>query len=366
MYLKKLNLINFKNYSSIDIELNEKINCFVGYNGVGKTNLLDAVYYLSFCKSYFNPSDNQNIKYNEAFFVIQGNFRKQDNNETVYCGFRNGKGKVFKRNNKEYEKLADHIGQIPLVIITPFDTKLIFEGSDERRKFMDSVISQYDKKYLQNLIVYNKALSQRNQLLKTFAANRTFDQTQVEIWDEQLNKFGIEIYNKRNQFIKELLPIFYKHYENISEHKEKIELVYNSQLSNKNLLQLLSESIEKDRILQYTTKGTHKDDLVFKIDNRPLKKTASQGQQKTFITALKFAQFDFLKKIHQLNPILLLDDIFDKLDNKRVSRIMQLVGEENFGQIFITHTHPERLQRILSDAQIDYKIFTIQDNEVIE
>ncbi|MFC2136635.1 DNA replication/repair protein RecF [Bacteroidota bacterium] len=363
MYLKKLTLLNFKNYSQKEIELSEKINCFVGKNGVGKTNILDAIYYLSFCKSFLNPIDSQNIKHNEDLFVIQGEYDKADKVENVYCGVKRNTKKQFKRNQKEYQKLSDHIGLFPLVIISPIDYELITGGSEERRKFVSGIIAQYNKNYLEALIKYNKALTHRNKLLKSFAKTGKFDQVSIDIWNEQLVIPGELIFKEREKFIKKFIPIFQKYYNYISLQNEKVDLKYESDLQTDNLNNLFINSIEKDRILQYTTKGVHKDDLIFNISNHPIKKIGSQGQQKSYLIALKLAQFDFINEINHYKPILLLDDIFDKLDSERVKQIVNLVAEENFGQIFITDTNQERLEKILKDVPIEFKLFNLSNNK---
>ncbi len=366
MYLQNLSLINFKNFEQAELQFLSKVNCFVGNNGAGKTNLLDAIYYLSFCKSYFNSIDNQNIKHNENFFLIQGNYYRDEKIENIYCGIKRNQRKIFKRNKKQYNKLYEHIGLLPCVMISPADNYFITEGSEERRKFIDGVVSQFDKQYLKDLINYNRALNQRNKLLKDFSKNtNSFDLETLEIWNEQLINLGKKIYNKRVKFINELTPIFQKYYDFISIGNEKVELVYQSQLHNADFQELLNSSLEKDRILQYTTTGVHKDDLSLKLEKYPLKKFGSQGQQKTFLLALKMAQFDFIKKIQNYKPILLLDDIFDKLDAQRVKQIIKLVADNNFGQIFITDTNKDRVESILSDISIEYKLFII-DNGIVE
>ena len=362
MYLKKLTLINFKNYNELELGFSAKINCFIGRNGVGKTNLLDAIYYLSMCKSYLNPIDVQNIKYEKDFFVIQGEYTRNDKDEDIYCGLKRNKKKQFKRNKKEYEKLSDHIGLLPIVMISPLDNSLILEGSDERRKFMDSVISQYDKEYLEQLIRYNRALAQRNRLLKDFYQSRSFDNESIDIWDDQLINLGEKIHLTRVKFVENLIPIFQEYYNRISEYREKVDLVYDSQLYEGDYNDLLKNSIEKDRILQYTTVGIHKDDLALSLNGFPIKKAGSQGQQKTFLVALKLAQFDFIKQISNLNPVLLLDDIFDKFDNNRVRKIIELVAEHHFGQIFITDTNQDRLEPILREIDIAHSLFIIESN----
>ena len=359
MFLKNLSLVNYKNVEEQQYEFDSKTNCFVGDNGKGKTNILDAIYHLAFGKSYFNPLAGQNIKHGEDFFIIQGNFKLRDRNEKIVCSLKKGMKKIIKRNNKVYDRLSDHIGLLPLVIISPADRDLILEGSDIRRKFMDSVISQSDKEYLQTLLKYNKILQQRNTLLKYFAINHSFDQATISVYNEQLNGFGTSIFNKRAAFIEDFIPIFKEQYMAITGGEELVNIHYESKLFSQNLLSLLESNIEKDRALQYTSIGIHKDDLRFEIENYPIKKFGSQGQQKSFLIALKFAQFQFLKAHAGTTPIMLLDDIFDKLDEKRVKHIITLVDDENFGQIFISDTHPERTEEVVKSIHQSYKIFKL-------
>lgn len=359
MFLRHLSLINYKNFDSKTLEFDPVINCLVGDNGVGKTNVLDSIYHLCFGKSYFNPVSTQNIKHDTDFFVVEGEFEKQGRTEKILCSFKKGTKKVIKRNGKPYEKFSEHIGFLPLVIISPSDRDLILEGSETRRKFMDGVISQSDKVYLQNLIKYNKVVSQRNSLLKYFAANRTFDKDTLSIYNEQMQTLGTAIHQKRVAFIEAFLPIFKEQYHNISEKDEQIDLTYDSQLTDDYLLDLLEKNIEKDRALQYTSVGVHKDDLSFTIAGHPIKKFGSQGQQKSFLIALKLAQFHFIKQLADTTPILLLDDIFDKLDENRVSHIVGLVKDENFGQIFISDTHAHRTENVVKNIHQSYKIFTL-------
>ena len=359
MFLKKLALVNYKNISSENFEFDSKLNCFVGPNGIGKTNILDAIYHLSFGKSYFNPIATQNIRHDEDFFVIDGEFEKNDREEKIVCSLKKGAKKIIKRNGKIYDRLSDHIGLLPLVIISPADRDLIIEGSDTRRKFVDGVISQSDKKYLQDLLKYNKTLAQRNSLLKYFAANQTFDKATLEVYDEQLNSYGSTIHDKRKAFINTFIPIFEEQYAVISGGNEKVSLTYDSKLTDSSLLTLLKNNIEKDRFSQYTGVGIHKDDLSFLINGHPIKKFGSQGQQKSYLIALKFAQFHLIKELAKTTPILLLDDIFDKLDENRVSHIINLVDHENFGQLFISDTHAERTENIIKNIHQSYKIFKL-------
>lgn len=364
MYLQKLSLINFKNYREEELNFCEKINCFVGDNGEGKTNLLDAIHYLSFCKSYFNPIDSQNIQHDADFFVIQGAFIKDESVDTIYCAQKRNERKQFKMNKKEYGRFADHIGLYPLVMISSADNSLIAEGSEERRKYLDSVISQFNKIYLDDLINYNKALLQRNTLLKHFAENRRFDKASLEIWNKQLVLLAEKIYSVRYAFMEDFLPIFREHFNFISGDREHVEIEYISQLKNGNYSQLLEESIDRDRILQYTSVGIHKDDLYFSINNFPLKKFGSQGQQKSFIVALKLAQFDYTKNIKGFKPVLLFDDIFDRIDNFRVKQLMKLVSDNSFGQVFVTDAHPERIETIFKNIKTELKVFIIKQGAV--
>ncbi len=365
MYLRNISLLNFKNYSQVELTFSPKINCFVGNNGVGKTNILDAVYYLSLTKSFFNAIDTQNIKYDHDFSVIQGDFEKDGKIEQIYCGIARNRKKQFKRNKKEYQRLADHIGLLPVVMISPADSSLIIEGSSERRRFIDTVIAQYDKPYLEDLINYNKALSQRNRLLKNFSRNNSFSEESMQLWNDQLIPPGERIYGKRVEFIKRLIPIFQHYYDSIAKGGEKVSLSYQSHLNEGDFRELLREAEYKDRILQYTTVGIHKDDLNLKLSGYPIKRVGSQGQQKTYLLALKLAKFEFIKNIVGFHPILLLDDIFDKFDKLRVKQIIELVAHQEFGQIFITDTHQDRLETILNELPADYKLFRINE-EVIE
>lgn len=359
MFLKKISLFNYKNFSEASFEFDSKINCFVGKNGVGKTNVLDAVYHLANGKSYFNPLAVQNIRHEEDFFVIDGEFEKANRQEQIVCSFKKGQKKILKRNGKAYEKFSDHIGFIPVVIISPADNDLIIEGSETRRRFMDTVISQLDSSYLQTLIQYHKIVSQRNALLKYFALNHVFENDTLSIYNEQLHDLGAVIFEKRKEFIAAFLPIFNKHHQAITGLGEQVQLVYESHLLEKDTLSLLEQNLAKDRALQYTSVGIHKDDLVFQIDSYPIKKFGSQGQQKSFLIALKLAQFEFVKKQSGEKPILLFDDIFDKLDESRVSKIVEMVNQEEFGQLFISDTHPERTENIVKTTHQSYKLFNL-------
>ena len=359
MFLKRISVLNYKNFSDATFEFDHKINCFVGKNGIGKTNILDAIYHLANGKSYFNPLAVQNIKHGEEFFVIDGEFEINSRMEQIVCSLKKGQKKTLKRNSKPYEKFSDHIGFIPLVIISPADRDLIVEGSETRRKFIDSVISQLDNSYLQKLIQYQKVIIQRNALLKYFALNHVFEKDTLSIYNEQLISFGQTIFEKRKTFLTDFIPIFNKYHQEITNSAETVQLVYQSDLFEKDTFTLLEENLNKDRALQYTSVGVHKDDLSFEIDHYPIKKFGSQGQQKSFLIALKLAQFDFVKKRSGEKPILLFDDIFDKLDEFRVSKIIEMVNNEEFGQLFISDTHPERTENIVKTTHQSYKIFTL-------
>ncbi len=364
MQIEDISIVNFKNLKEVQIEFSSKLNCFIGKNGAGKTNILDAVYYLSFCKSFSTAIDLLNINHDENFFMLSGNYSRLEATENIAVGFKKGASKQFKRNSKVYRKLLEHIGLLPLVLITPSDVSLILGTSDERRKFMDGVISQYNQNYLDDLLKYNRALHQRNNLLRQFAANRYFDAELVEIWDAQLVEYGTRIHGHRKDFVEKLIPVFQRYYSFISQDNEKVSLDHESALYNNNLEILLKESILKDRSFQYTTHGIHKDDLVFYIGGYPIKKLGSQGQMKTYLISLKLAQFDFVKGISGLKPILLLDDIFDKLDQFRVEQIVKVVAGEQFGQIFLTDTNREHLDSIIKKMDAHFRIFKVDAGKV--
>ena len=359
MFLKELSLTNYKNFESLKFSFDTKIICFVGLNGVGKTNILDSIYHLSYTKSYFNPIPSQNIKHGETFFFISGRYMIHDKEENILVSLKKGDKKIIKRNNKLYKKFSDHIGKIPLVLISPDDRNLIIEGSETRRKFIDGIISQTDKEYLNNLIDYNKTLKQRNALLKMFYDNSNSIRKTIDIYDRQLSSDAQKIYDKRREFLNEFIPIFKSRYKELSNDKENVEIKHSSDISpDQNLYKLLKNSLEKDLRFQYTTKGIHKDDLNLSLDNFPIKKYGSQGQQKTFLIAMKLAQFDYLSKLDS-KPILLLDDIFDKLDDSRVKQIINLVNQEKFNQIFISDTNKTRSENIIKKVNKSYKIFEI-------
>ena len=364
MILKRISILNYKNLEEVEIDFSAKLNCFFGQNGMGKTNLLDAVYFLSFCKSAGNPIDSQNILHDADFFVIQGFYEAADGTpEEIYCGMKRRQKKQFKRNKKEYTRMSDHIGFLPLVMVSPADSELIAGGSDERRRFVDVVISQYDKEYLDALIRYNKALVQRNTLLKS---EQPVEEELFLVWEEMMAQAGEEVFSKREDCIREFNPILQSCNSFISQDREKVGLSYDSHARDASLLEVLKESRVRDQIMGYSLRGVHKDELNMLLGDFPIKREGSQGQNKTYLVALKLAQFDFLKRTGATVPLLLLDDIFDKLDASRVEQIIKLVAGDSFGQIFITDTNRELLDRILHKVGSDYKMFRVEQGTVAE
>ena len=366
MTLKHLSIINYKNLAQVELELSPKINCFVGNNGMGKTNLLDAVYYLSFCRSYTNPVDSQIIKHDADVCMLQGRYELegQDGEEEIYCGLRRRQKKQFKRNKKEYEKLSDHIGFIPLVMISPADIEIIQGGSEERRKFMDMAISQFDKAYMHALIRYNNALQQRNATLKM--DDNEIDFTLLELWEDQMAGEGELIFEKRQAFVKEFIPVFDEFYKRISLSNEKATFDYVSQLRENNFREALRQTRRRDIAVGHTTTGIHRDELEMLLDGFPIKKVGSQGQNKTYFVSMKLAQFHYLLKTGKRTPILLLDDIFDRLDAYRVEEIVKLVSSNEFGQIFISDTNRGSFDKILERINNSHHIYWVKDGEITE
>lgn len=363
MILKKLSVLNYKNISQAELTFSPKINCFIGHNGEGKTNMLDAVYFLSFCKSATNAIDSQNVRHGEEFFMLQGDYvHESGENEEIYCGLKLKQKKRFKRNKKEYKKLSEHIGLIPMILVSPSDAELISGGSEERRRFMDMVISQYDHEYLEALVRYGKALAQRNVLLKQ---EDEPDEELMCLWEDMMASEGEKIYKKRKQYIEEFVPVFQEFYERISLGRESVGLRYVSHGDRGDLLNVIRRDRAKDRVMGYSLHGVHKDDLEMTLGGFPIKREGSQGQNKTFLIALKLAQFDFLRRTgSNTTPLLLLDDIFDKLDANRVEEIVKLVSGERFGQIFITDTNRDHLDSILGKTHNDYKLFYVKNGEI--
>lgn len=361
MQLKNLSIFNYKNIEEANLSFSSKINCFIGNNGMGKTNLLDAVYFLSFCKSHSNSVDSQNIKHDVDFFLLQGEYDLNGKDESIYCGMKRRQKKQFKRNKKEYERLSDHIGLLPLVFVSPDDAALIAEGSDERRKFVDGVIAQYNKTYLNHLLQYNNALRQRNALLKN---EHLSDESLLDVWEDQMVFHGKYIFEERKKFVDEFIPIFQQYYQQIASNNETVSLSYKSQHAEHEIRSRMIETRGRDKLLGFSTQGIHKDDLEMLLGEYPIKRVGSQGQNKTYLVSLKLAQFDFLKRIHHFPPLLLLDDIFDKLDAERVERIVQLVSNDTFGQIFITDTNREHLDVILRQIGKDSYVFRVDSGKV--
>lgn len=366
MQIEELSLHQFKNHHHSEIKFSVGINAFVGPNGSGKTNVLDAIHYLSMCKSYLNSIDKQNIEFNEKFFSISGIWKYDEKKYIVNCSYKLGAKKTVKLNKKEYEKLSDHIGKFPVVFISPYDGDLINEGSELRRKWIDGIISQVDPAYLNCLQTYQKVLNQRNALLKNMHEHRLFDLESIEIWDMQMSKLGNEIHRTRAEFLESFIPIFKKFYNEIAEEQENVKIAYRSQLSEANFSELLKENHKKDSFTQYSNVGTHKDDLLFTIKDHPIKKFGSQGQQKSFIIALRLAQFEWLKTMKETSPILLLDDIFDKLDHERVQKLVSLVTSNFFGQVIISDTDKERMIKLLNSLSINSKLFETENGSVQE
>jgi DNA replication and repair protein RecF len=363
VFLQKLTILNYRNIAECNIEFSPKINCFFGKNGMGKTNLLDAVYYLSFCKSHLNNIDNQSIKHDSDFFMIQGEYLFGEQIEHISCAVKHRRKKQFLRNKKEYDKLAEHIGFVPLVLVSPSDSSLIAEGSDERRRFMDIVISQYDRQYLDNLMIYNHLLQNRNALLKK---DERIDNTFFEILEEKLCASAEPIFAGRTQFIEKFIPVFKDFYQKISNEKEIVDLTYTSNLQqDTSLKEQFLQTRERDKILGYTTHGIHKDDLKMTLQNFSLKNTGSQGQNKSYLVAMKLAQFSFLKNISGKTPVLLLDDLFDKLDSERVAKIVDLISQDDFGQIFITDTNREHLNEMIKESGSGFRLFEVENGNVI-
>ncbi len=366
MYLQRLHLTNFKNYDECELTFSPGINCFVGNNGVGKTNVLDAIHYLSLTKSFFNQNEGLSVQHEKDFFIINGIFSADSGEDSVVCSFVRQKQKTLKRNDKEYDKLSDHVGRYPAVMVSPADSSLITGGSEERRKFLNKIISQYSSEYLDCLLNYNRALQARNKLLKRYSSMAGYDEEMMASYDLQLERYSDIIHRERRLLVEKLIPVFQDYYDIISMKRERVELIYQSQLNGSSLGHLLSESRERDRYLQYTTVGIHRDDLIFRMGGHSVKQLGSQGQQKSYLLALKLAKFGYIANMTGLTPMLLLDDLFDKFDADRVEQLIRLVGNHRFGQIFITDTHQSRLQMILEGSTTDFKLFRIGQSGVEE
>jgi DNA replication and repair protein RecF len=362
MILKSLSIVDLRNIAEAELELSEGVNCFVGRNGAGKTNLLDAVHYLSFCKSALNPVDSQNIREGRPFFVIQGRFEEGGANYDLICSVEKNKRKRFKKDRREYERLADHIGRFPVVLIAPFDLDLVLEGSEKRRRFMDGVISQYDHAYLEDLIDHNKALSQRNALLKRSQRTGEDPGEEAELWEQRMSDTGARIREARERFLDDFVPTFQAIHQRFAG-EDEVSLEYRSS-GELPLSERLREQRDKDLVLGYTSVGLHKEDLRFRIRGQALKKFGSQGQQKSFVLALKLAQYRFVRDRLGVTPVLLLDDLFDKLDQERMKDLLETVGDEGFGQILISDTDRERLRSALEGYGKEVRYFRVEQGSV--
>lgn len=363
MFLRKISAINFKNIAQADLPLSPDINCFTGINGAGKTNIIDAVYYLAMCKSSLGMTDGQSIKHGEEFFMLDGDFVTDgDIHESVMCSFGRSAGKSLKRNSKEYERLSEHIGVVPVVIVSPGDVFLINDAAEERRKWLNSFISQTDRSYLDTLIRYNHTLSERNKLLKQLFTGTNSEI--LDVLDEQLCVRGEAINKKRKSVIERIEPVVQKYYAAISGDREKISLSYRSELNDEHFTDLLQSSRQKDQFNGFTTTGIHRDDLVMKIGGYPLRKYGSQGQQKSFLIALKLSQYALLKEDSGERPLLLLDDLFDKLDTTRLEALIKLISDNGFGQIFISDCNDERLTSVLDNCKVNYTLFRVDGGNI--
>lgn len=360
MYLKKLVLINFKNIAQAEITLSERLNCFVGDNGAGKTNVLDAVYYLSMSKSALMMTDGQSVRHGEDFFVVEGTYAGDSgSNDTVNCSFLRRSGKVLKLNGKEYDRMADHVGRFPVVMVSPQDSVLITDAAEERRRYLNAFLSQLDRDYLASLMRYNAVLAERNRFLKSSS-----DEQMLQIYDMQLADHAARIYERRRDIIERMRPLVAEFYRQLSGDREQVEIEYRSELASASMGELLLASRERDIVNGFTTSGVHRDDMSLRIGGYPLRKYGSQGQQKSFLMSLKLAQYRILAEVCGERPLLLLDDLFDKLDTSRVENLLTLVAGDDFGQIFITDCNRSRLETILSRAGEKYALFTVEGGDI--
>ncbi len=366
MRLERLNIVNYRNIGAADMTMSPGVNCFVGPNGAGKTNILDSIYCLSFCKNLSGLSDSMNVRHDEPFFVVTGSYETQNGREEIYCGFKRGQKKQFKRNKKEYQRLADHIGLLPLVVISPADESLISETPEVRRRYADSVISQCDKAYMDALMAYNRLLAQRNALLKTMSDSDRPDFSLMDVIDQQMARLGTGISAKRRAFIEQIKPMATKYYNLIAEGNEEVDMEYVTCLDRYDLYRGLVETRQRDIVLGYTSRGIHKDDINISMGGYQIKRVGSQGQRKSFVIALKLAQYHYLASQKEVSPILLLDDVFDKLDSKRGDKLIEMMASEEFGQTFITDTNMERLHGVLRKMGKGYKIFNIEAGKATE
>ncbi|MEP2668330.1 MAG: DNA replication and repair protein RecF [Cyclobacteriaceae bacterium] len=366
MHLKKLDLYDFKNYEEAHFAFDNKVNCFLGKNGVGKTNILDAIYYLGFTKSALNGVDAQNVRHGKNQFIVKGQFSREDQNAEVICSYAIGSKKFIREDGNDAKRLSDHIGRYPIVLVAPNDIELVWGGSELRRKFFDSLIAQLDKNYLEHLIIYTNQLKQRNSLLR-LSAERGLDRALLDTYDEKIIQSGNYIHQKRAEFINSFLPLFKSHYAFLSgDAEEVVDIQYKSDCTGHDFGAILKKSLKKDLIIQRTSVGIHRDDFVFTLGGFELKRIGSQGQQKSFLIGLKLAEFQSIENIKKIKPLLLLDDIFDKLDDERIHKLVTLVVNGTFGQLFITDARPDRSQGLLKEANVVAELFLINDGKLVE
>lgn len=351
--------MNFKNHAERELEFASGINAFCGFNGTGKTNILDAIYCLCHTKSFLNPADTQLVQFDSPFFLLQAKIEKEQTPHKISLGLKKGQKKQLKRNGKTIDRFYEYIGFLPAVMVAPTDRDLIHEGSEHRRKFFDGILATYDNRYLEDLIHYQQAVKNRNAVLKNMWEKHDKNPTYLEVWNEKLQDLSKKLLPKRLELVDAFLPTFSKLYKEISRVDEEIHLDYQQSISEAGLMQDLASNLDKDLRLGYTSVGLHKDDMLFLLNGKPIKKYGSQGQQKTLLLALKLAHYQILAQKSSTKPLLLLDDIFDKLDANRVSFLLQLINEDTFGQIFLTHTGADDLERILEGANLHAKIFNL-------
>lgn len=364
MHIEKLSLINFKNYENLSLTFSDHLNCIIGPNGSGKTNILDAIYFLSMTKSAHNPIDSQNIKFGAEYFSIKGTFNNKKSSDTIVCYFKEGEKKSFKKNKSDYGKLSEHIGSFPVVLITPYDSDIIRESSEIRRKFFDSILCQLDHDYMIDLVRYNKNLKQRNSALKNFSRSGKVNSTLLDAYNDVLIKLGERIFKKRKSFIDRNIETFDRNYKFISESREAVNIIYTSQFDCANPLAKFSEYKSRDLATERSNFGIHKDDFQFNIEGNHLKKYGSQGQQKSFSIALKLMQFEVLENDLDIQPILLLDDIFDKLDSQRIDKLLLMIKENKFGQVFLTDAIVDRTQTLLDKYDLNSNIYIVNKSKV--
>lgn len=359
MILERLSLFNFRNYEQAEFSFSRGVNALTGVNGCGKTNVLDAIHYLCLCKSYFHTIDSPSLRFGSGFFTVSGTFDRDGSTDEIVVSVKNGQKKSIKRNQKEYVRLKDHIGLLPIVMEAPVDQEIIHGGSEERRRMMDSVICQYDHEYLDNLMAYNRILQQRNALLKQVARGGGSDPSMWQVWDEQLSHYGHKVHAARHEFVQRFQPFFESRYSSLASQRESAGITYVSHLDESPLSSLLNTNMQRDLVLQHTSTGIHKDDLLLTLNGQPIRRYGSQGQQKSLVLALKLAQFTVMKESVDTTPILLLDDVFDKLDIGRITSLMELVTKEGFGQIILTDTQEEHVGAIFSRIGIPLQIFPL-------